>query len=55
MSEERARREPDRARVDCAQPGQRTGLAALRVYFLNTTVTYGIFLWLPKILADASG
>ncbi len=25
------------------------------VYFLNTTVTYGIFLWLPKILADASG
>jgi MFS transporter, ACS family, tartrate transporter len=25
------------------------------VYFLNTTVTYGVFLWLPKILADASG
>jgi ACS family tartrate transporter-like MFS transporter len=25
------------------------------VYFLNTTVTYGIFLWLPSILADASG
>jgi ACS family tartrate transporter-like MFS transporter len=25
------------------------------VYFLNTTVTYGIFLWLPKILAEASG
>jgi ACS family tartrate transporter-like MFS transporter len=24
-------------------------------YFLNTTVTYGIFLWLPSILADASG
>jgi MFS transporter, ACS family, tartrate transporter len=25
------------------------------VYFMNTTVTYGIFLWLPNILADASG
>jgi len=24
-------------------------------YFLNTTVTYGIFLWLPRILASASG
>jgi ACS family tartrate transporter-like MFS transporter len=24
------------------------------VYFLNTTVTYGIFLWLPQILAEAS-
>jgi ACS family tartrate transporter-like MFS transporter len=25
------------------------------VYFLNTTVTYGIFLWLPRMLAEASG
>jgi MFS transporter, ACS family, tartrate transporter len=25
------------------------------VYFLNTIVTYGLFLWLPKILKDASG
>lgn len=25
------------------------------VYFLNTLVTYGIFLWLPKILRDLSG
>jgi MFS transporter, ACS family, tartrate transporter len=25
------------------------------VYFLNTLVTYGVFLWLPKILRDASG
>jgi MFS transporter, ACS family, tartrate transporter len=24
------------------------------VYFLNTSVTYGVFLWLPKILGDAS-
>jgi len=25
------------------------------VYFLNTVVTYGVFLWLPKILRDLSG
>jgi ACS family tartrate transporter-like MFS transporter len=25
------------------------------VYFLNTTVSYGLFLWLPKILESASG
>jgi MFS transporter, ACS family, tartrate transporter len=25
------------------------------VYFLNTSVTYGIFLWLPKMLREASG
>jgi ACS family tartrate transporter-like MFS transporter len=25
------------------------------VYFMNTLVTYGIFLWLPKMLAEASG
>ena len=25
------------------------------VYFLNTTVTYGIFLWLPKMLREAWG
>jgi MFS transporter, ACS family, tartrate transporter len=25
------------------------------VYFLNTVVTYGIFLWLPKILTEAAG
>ena len=25
------------------------------VYFLNTVVSYGVFLWLPKILRDASG
>jgi MFS family permease len=24
-------------------------------YFLNTSVTYSVFLWLPKILEDASG
>ena len=25
------------------------------VYFLNTIVTYGIFLWLPKMLTEAAG
>jgi len=25
------------------------------IYFLNTLVTYGVFLWLPSILRDASG
>jgi ACS family tartrate transporter-like MFS transporter len=25
------------------------------VYFLNTVVTYGVFLWLPKILREVSG
>ncbi len=25
------------------------------IFFLNTAVTYGVFLWLPKILEDASG
>jgi MFS transporter, ACS family, tartrate transporter len=25
------------------------------IYFLQTVVTYGVFLWLPKILRDASG
>jgi ACS family tartrate transporter-like MFS transporter len=25
------------------------------IYFLNTLVTYGVFLWLPAILRDASG
>ncbi len=25
------------------------------IYFLNTLVSYGVFLWLPRILRDASG
>jgi ACS family tartrate transporter-like MFS transporter len=32
----------------------RVWLLAL-IYFLNTLVTYGLFLWLPKILRDVSG
>ena len=25
------------------------------VFFMNTIVTYGVFLWLPRMLQDASG
>lgn len=32
----------------------RVGLLSF-IYFLNTLVTYGVFLWLPKILRDVSG
>jgi ACS family tartrate transporter-like MFS transporter len=51
-------------RIERAQPGHESVLASLAigrvwllaaVYFLNTSVTYGIFLWLPKILSEASG
>jgi ACS family tartrate transporter-like MFS transporter len=47
-----------------AQHGAQTILAALRspkvwqlaaVYFLNTLVTYGVFLWLPRMLRELSG
>ncbi len=43
--------------------GHRSVLASLRsgklwllcaIYFMNTLVTYGVFLWLPRILRDAS-
>ena len=44
--------------------GEHAPLAALRsprvwllsvIYFTNTLVTYGVFLWLPKIIRDLSG
>ena len=47
-----------------ASIGEQAPLAALRspkvwllstIYFTNTLVTYGVFLWLPKILRDLSG
>ena len=37
-----------------ASSRRRCGCSAT-VYFLNTLVTYGVFLWLPKILRDAVG
>lgn len=54
MESERARR---------ATVGHGSVLASLRsgklwllcaIYFMNTLVTYGVFLWLPRILRDAS-
>ncbi len=47
-----------------ATQGHGSVLASLRsgrlwllcaIYFMNTLVTYGVFLWLPRILRDASG
>jgi ACS family tartrate transporter-like MFS transporter len=49
------------ARARAGEGSVRAALAAPRVwllaaiYFLNTLVTYGVFLWLPKILRDLSG
>jgi D-galactonate transporter len=55
MDEERARRAAV-GHVSIAR-SLRSGRVWLLcvVYFLNASVTYGIFLWLPKILQDASG
>src|SRR4051794_986705 len=55
MSEERAlRSKVGHVSIVRSLASGRVWLLCL-VYFLNTTVTYGIFLWLPKILAEASG
>ncbi|MEO7270786.1 MAG: MFS transporter [Vicinamibacterales bacterium] len=55
MNEERAlRSQVGHASIGRSLASGRVWLLCL-VYFLNTTVTYGIFLWLPKILAEASG
>jgi len=52
--EEAERSQHDRGSTLQALAAPRLWLLTL-VYFLNTVVTYGIFLWLPKILRDASG
>jgi ACS family tartrate transporter-like MFS transporter len=52
--EEAERAQHDRGSVLQALTAPRLWLVTF-VYFLNTVVTYGIFLWLPKILRDASG
>jgi ACS family tartrate transporter-like MFS transporter len=55
MSEERARRSATgHVSVLHSLASGRVWLLCA-VYFLNTTVTYGIFLWLPRMLAEASG
>ena len=55
MSEERALRHAS-GHVAIG-PSLRSGRVWLlcAVYFMNTSVTYGIFLWLPRILVEASG
>jgi ACS family tartrate transporter-like MFS transporter len=55
MSDERARRsQTGHVSIGRSLASGRVWLLCA-IYFLNTTVTYGIFLWLPRILADASG
>jgi len=55
MAQERA------AREQCGHASLGAAFASPKVwrlaavYFLNTLVTYGVFLWLPKILRDLSG
>lgn len=53
-----------RERSARASQGHGSVLASLRsgklwllcaIYFMNTLVTYGVFLWLPRILRDAAG
>jgi ACS family tartrate transporter-like MFS transporter len=53
-AERAARQQHGHASVDDAFASPKVWLLAT-VYFLNTLVTYGVFLWLPKILRDLSG
>lgn len=55
MHEERARRGTGGHGSIAASLSSFTFWRLTAVYFLNTIVTYGLFLWLPKILKDASG
>lgn len=55
MADERARRSATgHASLTAALSSGRVWILCA-VYFLNTNVTYGIFLWLPKMLREASG
>ena len=55
MSAERARRgETGHVSVGRSLRSGRVWLLSV-VYLMNTTVTYGIFLWLPRMLQDAAG
>jgi ACS family tartrate transporter-like MFS transporter len=57
----RTMREEHAARTHVGHASVRRTMASGRVwilcavYFLNTSVTYGIFLWLPKMLRETSG
>jgi ACS family tartrate transporter-like MFS transporter len=55
MAEERATRSAHgHGSVLASLASGRVWLLAM-IYFMNTVVTYGVFLWLPRILRDASG
>jgi ACS family tartrate transporter-like MFS transporter len=53
-AERAARQRQGHASIDAAFASPKVWRLAT-VYFLNTLVTYGVFLWLPKILRDLSG
>jgi MFS transporter, ACS family, tartrate transporter len=55
MAEERRQRESHHRGSHLAALLNGRVLLICFIYFLNTLVTYGVFLWLPRILTDASG
>ena len=55
MTEERTARASHHAGSHLAALMNGRVLLICFIYFLNTLVTYGVFLWLPRILRDASG
>ncbi len=55
MEEERTARESRQGGSHLAALMNGRVLLICFIYFLNTLVTYGVFLWLPRILRDASG
>jgi ACS family tartrate transporter-like MFS transporter len=54
MEEDRASRQEARGSMTAAFASPKVWLLST-VYFLNTLVTYGVFLWFPTILRDAAG
>jgi ACS family tartrate transporter-like MFS transporter len=55
MAEERQRRALHQAGSHLSALLNGRVLLICFIYFLNTLVTYGVFLWLPRILREASG
>ena len=55
MSEEQARRQADGHTTFAGSVGSGRVWLLSGVLFMNSLVTYGIFLWLPKMLQDVSG
>ncbi len=55
MASERAERESRHPGSHLQALLNRRVMLICFIYFLNTLVTYGVFLWLPRILREASG